>query len=886
MHELSIALALVRQLEELAQRQGAVRVESARVQVGPLAGVEAHLLARAFPLATAGSVAEGCRLVLESCPVRVRCSQCQQEGEVVASRLVCPFCGEWRTTLTSGDQLILASVSLHLADDLAWRLTLGGLVQGVGFRPFVHQVARDLGLTGWVRNLSGLVEIHLQGPPPQLDKALSRLLTDPPPGATPRVLSQAILPLETCPGFAIREGGSSDSACIVIPPDASLCPDCRTEVDDAANRRHDWPFTACTRCGPRYTIIHHFPYERNHTSLAGFPLCPACTAEYRNPADRRFHAQATGCPTCGPQLSWETTPKPLRGFGGDYPPRLFTAPPSPNPCQGPDEQTIPPLLHCLTALRAGLVVAVQGIGGYHLLCDATNPRAITHLRACKPRPHKPLAVLLPWRGADGLAVAETLFHLSPAHRQALCHPSRPIVLCPARESPGSLAPGLGEVGAMLPYSPLHHLLTREMGVPLVATSANPSGEPVLWSRQEACDRLQSVADGFLHHNRPILRPADDPVVRVIAGEARPLRLGRGTAPLEMPLPRPLDHPTLAVGGEQKITLALGWGDRAVISPHIGEIHSPRGMALFQQVVEELQSLLGVRATRLVRDGHPGYATSRWAMAQNLDSVAVRHHHAHAHALAAEAGDDQPWIVFTWDGVGLGDDGTLWGGEALAGQPGHWRHAATWRPFALPGGDQAARQPWRLAAALCWEANRAPPPLPDGGELLHHAWKSGLNCPRTSAVGRLFDGAAALLGLLTHATYEGQGPMLLEALAAAHHAPLPPFSPLPLHDGEILTTDWQPLLPMLTHPGLAIGEKAALFHHALARALLDQAVAIRRQSAIHRVGLCGGVFQNALLCHLALALLAEHGFQTFLPARVPVNDAGLSFGQLAALPYIC
>ncbi|NGZ28368.1 MAG: carbamoyltransferase HypF, partial [Magnetococcales bacterium] len=585
-----------------------------------------------------------------------------------------------------------------------WQITLGGLVQGVGFRPFVYALAKKWGLCGWVRNRAGVVEIVWQGEEEYLQQGLTAVFASPPVGATPRLLKQHIFFTQPVDGFQIIHGDEGEAGEITLPPDASLCPACRQDLDSPHNRRASWPFTACCHCGPRYTIIERFPYERENTTLHSFHLCDACLEEYQNPANRRFHAQATGCPRCGPHLYWHQQGHP--------------------PSTG--EQA---LLDCLAALRRGEVVAVKGVGGYHLMADASQEQAVAHLRQNKPRPHKPLALLM-----DGLERVRKWCSLTPSHEQALQHPGFPIVLCPSDAFLPTIAPGLSEVGIMLPYAPLHHVLCREMASPLIATSANPTGEPVIWQPEEAEKRLGHVVHGFLHHNRTILRPADDGVVRIIANAPRPLRLGRGTSPLEISLPCPLSQPTLAVGGEQKITLALGIGQRAIVSPHIGEIHSPRGLALFEQLVEDFQKLLGVKATRIIHDRHPHLATSRWAKKQGVPCQAVLHHHAHASALSGEAGGDHPWLIFTWDGVGLGEDGTLWGGEALLGTPGRWQRVATWRPFSLPGGDLVARQPWRSAASLCWECDHLWPQLPPQGELLYNAWHKEINAPRTSAVG--------------------------------------------------------------------------------------------------------------------------------------------------------
>ena len=523
---------------------------------------------------------------------------------------------------------------------------------------------------------------------------------------------------------------------------------------------------------------------------------------------------------------------------------------------------------------------MRGIGGYHLLCDARSDPAIARLRAAKPRPHKPLAVMFPLRGPDGLDGVRAAARLTGEQERLLTDPMRPIVLVEKRAdgklSP-QVAPGLGEIGVFLPYSPLHHLLLQDFGAPLVATSANVGGEPVLTENGEVEARLSHVAEVFLHHNRPIQRPADDPVYRVIAGRARPLRLGRGGAPLELELPFALAQPLLAVGGHMKSTVALAWDRRVVISPHIGDLDSPRSLAVFEQVIGDLQDLYGVRAQALACDAHPGYASSRYARRSGLPVTPVFHHHAHASALAGEHPRIRRWLVFTWDGVGYGEDGTLWGGEALLGRPGAWRHTASMRPFFLPGGEKAGRAPWRSALALVWEAGLEWSGCPQDPALLRTAWKRRLNAPQTTAVGRLFDAAAALTGLNLESSFEGQGPMLLEA--ALEGAAEPVSLPLAPDAHGILRSDWALLLPMLMDEGISAGRRAAIFHESLARALLDQARALRTARGGFTVGLSGGVFQNRVLAERALALLRSAGFEAHLGERIPCNDAGISYGQV-------
>jgi len=742
-------------------------------------------------------------------------------------------------------------------------IAIGGRVQGVGFRPFVYRLAQQHGITGWVRNVDGAVEIHAEGTPAQLHQFSDGLLKEAPPLSAPSSLTATACEPERAAAFVILDSTASHQAClndaspkmadagsIHLPPDGFVCADCRAELHDPTDRRHRYPFINCTQCGPRYTLITALPYDRPSTAMRDFALCPDCRREYENPLDRRFHAEPIACPVCGPHLQFVAGDEAIHGDAAA-------------------------LAAAVAALRGGKIVAVKGVGGYHLLCDAANDAAVAALRARKQRPAKPLAVML-----RDLAALRAAAHTTPDLENFLASPERPIVLLRKRADSRlseHVAPGLAEIGCLLPYSPLHDLLLTDFGGSLVATSGNLSGEPVLTDNHEAQTRLAHLADAFLHHDRPIVRPADDPVYRVIAGVPRPLRLGRGTAPLELELPAPLAEPVLALGSHMKNTLCLAWSDCAVVSPHIGELDTLRSLDILAQVAADLQRLYQVQAKKLLIDRHPAYGYRRYARDSGLPLAGIWHHHAHASALAWEFPAVETWIVFAWDGVGLGEDGTLWGGEAFTGSPGRWQRAASFRPFRLPGGDKAGREPWRAAAALLWESGRAAPFAP---EPLQRAWSQGLNSPASSSVGRLFDAAAALCGVCTHASFEGEGPMRLEAIAAADGETV--VLPLERDPSGIWRSDWAPLLPLLVEPARPVAERAASFHLSLAQALVEQAQQLRAQTGIASVGLAGGVFQNRLLAESAIGRLQTAGFAVHLPQRVPVNDAGLSVGQIIEL----
>ncbi len=760
------------------------------------------------------------------------------------------------------------------AAGVARRWRVGGRVQGVGFRPYVYRLASALDLAGWVRNRGGEVEIHVEGSRARVGDFAVALLGGAPRAARAHVVetravgleaaadaASAMAPSAPLARFRIRPSIDDGGGRRHVPADVAICSACLGELHDPAAARFRYPFTVCTQCGPRYTVVRDIPYDRANTAMDGFTPCSRCQAEYEQPLDRRHHAQALSCADCGPALSWRSSG--LEVHGNEAALRV-----------------------AVDLLRLGRIVALRGVGGYHLLCDARDEAAVARLRLRKGRPAKPLAVMVPWRGDDGLDGVRALSALAPDVAAALCSPERPIVLVePRADAPlaAAVAPGLREVGLMLPCSPLQHLLLEDFGSALVATSGNVSGEPVITDPGEAHVRLAPVADGFLHHDLPILRPADDPVVRSIGGALRPLRIGRGNAPLELTLSQPVAIPTLAVGAYLKNTVALAWHDRVVVSPHLGDLATPRARAVFEHTILHLQALYDVRAECIAHDAHPDFPSTRWARATGLPAEAVWHHAAHAAAVAGEYPGDEPLLCFTWDGMGLGADGLLAGGEALLGRPGSWARAASWRPFCLPGGEQAARQPWRSALALCWEGGFAWAGEHEVDPLLRRAYERRLNAPATSAVGRLFDAAAALLGVCRHASYEGEAAQRLEALCAAAVRP-PEELDLPLaRDAQgVWRTDWAPLVPALLDARRPPAERAQGFHAALAQALCAQARAVRADSGVARIGLAGGVFQNRVLTERVQGLLTQAGFEVLIPRLLPVNDAAISYGQIIEL----
>ncbi|WP_255556476.1 carbamoyltransferase HypF [Methylococcus sp. Mc7] len=780
----------------------------------------------------------------------------------------------------------------------AQRIQVRGRVQGVGFRPFVCRLAREFSLAGWVKNGGGGVEIHAEGEPAAIQRFMEALVSRAPPLAGPQPPVRRPAEFRGCAGFEILLSDSGNETPVHVPPDHFVCPDCLDEMRDPAARRYRYPFINCTQCGPRYTLIDRLPYDRPNTAMADFPLCEDCRREYEDIHDRRYHAQPLACPCCGPVLEfrrqdeaannslslWDQAAGSGLGrtaFARRVPARMGrkhwvrVRAVGINESQ-PNEEA---LAQCIEALRRGRIVAVKGVGGYHLLCDARSDAAVGRLRERKRRPDKPLAVLIPWFEGEGIDWLARLAEPRPEELELLASPLRPIVIVKRSadsDLSGLIAPGLDEIGLMYPYSPLHHLLAGDYGAPLVATSANLSGEPVLTDGAEVERRLAHVADAFLHHDRPIRRPADDSVYRRSAGSLRPLRLGRGTAPVEMRLPCPVAEPTLALGADLKNTIALAFEDRVIVSPHLGNLGAPRSLDVFEQLIRELSRLYGIEPKRVVCDAHPDYFSSRWARTCGLEIHRVLHHHAHASALHGEFAPDDDILVFAWDGTGFGGDGTLWGGETLLGRPGGWRRVGSLRPFRLIGGEKASAEPWRCALAACWEARLDWFGCPVDPAPFRHVWERGINSPYTSSAGRLFDAAAALIGVTLNQSHEGQAGMRLEALAGDTGD----FVELPLRrENGLYRVDWTPLLPALMDGSRPAAGRSAMLHASLAQGVLSQARAIRGESGVNLAGFTGGVFQNRVLAELTTDLLRADGFEVALPASLPVNDAAIAYGQL-------
>jgi hydrogenase maturation protein HypF len=773
-------------------------------------------------------------------------------------------------------------------------LSIRGIVQGVGFRPFVFGLATKLNLGGFVRNDDGQVVIEAEGESDALNRFVAELSEHPP--ALAKIESVSCNPLPALGERAFRietsraaSGGLGHS--VFISPDVATCADCLRELFDKADRRYRYPFINCTNCGPRLTIVTGAPYDRARTTMASFAMCPQCQAEYDDPRDRRFHAQPTCCPHCGP--------------------RLALLDPAGQPAAGCD-----PIASAADALRAGRIVAIKGLGGFHLACDAGDETAVKLLRGRKHRDEKPFAIM-----ANDLAAAGELCDIGPEEAQLLESASRPIVLLrksrEGQEKTGghgletfctghhttladSVAPGNGSLGVMLPYTPLHHLLMAAMdGAPLVMTSGNRSDEPIACENDEAVWRLNGIADFFLVHDRPIHVRCDDSVTRIVLGREMPIRRSRGYAPRPIGLTNPCAVPTLAVGGQLKGTFALGRERHAFVGHHLGDLDHYEAFKAFERDVALYEGLFDVQPLRIVHDLHPDYASTTYAVrrsrAKGMSLVPVQHHHAHMASCMAEHGLTQPVIGVSFDGTGYGTDGAVWGGEFLIGDCADFRRAAHLRYVRLPGGDAAVREPWRMALAYAIDAQCADETI---GRYISEVERRavgqmiarGFNSPLTSGAGRLFDAVASLAGVRDRCSYEGQAAVELEQLAAgSSFDECYPFQIARDESSKTQENVHSLIVDLRTMIRLVIeqvrgGANAAIiarrFHATVVQMIVEVCRRLRSDGGPGEVVLSGGVFMNVLLTSETASRLTSEGFAVFCHTLVPPNDGGLSLGQLA------
>ena len=747
-----------------------------------------------------------------------------------------------------------------------------GTVQGVGFRPYVFRLASELGLGGWVLNDERGVLLEVEGEPRMVEAFVQRLPAEAPPLAVVEGVSADEAPPIGEVEFRIVDSPAAGEAQALVAPDAATCEDCLAEIRDPEDRRYRYPFTNCTNCGPRFTIVRGVPYDRPRTTMAGFQMCEACRAEYEDPRDRRFHAQPNACPACGPAA------------------RMVSADRTPMAARGPDA-----VAHAAALLGEGSIVAIKGLGGYHLACLADSAAAATELRGRKRREDKPFALMAP-----DLAAAGALVDLTARERELLAGPERPIVI--ARRRPdarvaGAVAPRSRDLGVMLPYTPLHHLLLADCGRPLVMTSANVSDEPIAYIDDEALARLGRIADAFLVHDRPIHMRTDDSVVRALAPavESAPLmiRRSRGYVPRSLPLPLEAPVPVLGCGAELKSTFCIAKGQRAWVGHHIGDLKSFETLTSFREGVEHFQRLFAVTPALVAHDLHPDYLSTRYALErEGVETVAVQHHHAHLAACLAEHGESGPALGAIFDGTGYGTDGTVWGGELLAGGLDGFERSGFLMPVRLPGGDAAVREPWRMAASwLARALDTELPPIPATlrAEVEDREWgavcrivQSGAGSPVTTSAGRLFDAVAAMCGIRARVNYEGQAAAELEGAADPAERGAYEFE-LEGGDGAPVVLDPRAAIRAVLgdlDSTVPVPIVAARFHNGLAQVTAAACARECERLGLGLVVLSGGVFQNRLLIERTMEALSPCPLRVLRPVLLPPNDGGIAYGQVA------
>jgi hydrogenase maturation protein HypF len=753
---------------------------------------------------------------------------------------------------------------------LRLRMVIRGAVQGVGFRPFVHRLATELGLAGWVNNSPQGVFIEVEGDQVELKSFLLRIEREKPPRSFIQSLESSFLDPKGFTGFEIRESDSAGEKTAIVLPDIAVCPDCLNDISDLSNRRYRYPFTNCTNCGPRFSIIESLPYDRANTTMKKFVMCAECAKEYENPLDRRFHAQPNACPQCGPHLElWDGEGKTL----------------------ALRDQA---LVAAADAIRAGAIAAVKGLGGFHMVVDARNEEAVLRLRRRKHREEKPFALMYP-----SLDSIKADCEVSEIEQRLLLSPESPIVLLKRRKPnphsafriPHSIAPGNPYLGVMLPYTPLHHLLLKELRFPVVATSGNLSDEPICIDEREALDRLSGVADLFLIHNRPIIRHVDDSIVREMMGREMALRRARGYAPLPVHLTEAIPE-TLATGAHQKNTIAVSVGPDVFVSQHIGDLETAQAFEAFQRVIYSFKHLYEVEPSSIACDAHPDYLSTQYARMSQLPARGVQHHFAHVMACMAENEIAAPALGVAWDGAGYGLDGTIWGGEFLLVTDDSFARIAHFHTFRLPGGERAIKEPRRAAIALLYEIfgeeafsmdDLAPVRSFAAHELnaLRQMLLKKINAPLTSSAGRIFDAVASIAGVRQIAKFEGQAAMELEfALDGFHTDENYPARLGECDQQSAIIVDWQPMtLGVIgdVRRGVPAGIVSAKFHNTMAESI----VAVARRAGEERVALSGGCFQNKYLTERAVKRLLDEGFRPYWHQRIPPNDGGIALGQIVA-----
>ncbi len=743
------------------------------------------------------------------------------------------------------------------------RLKLGGNVQGVGFRPFVWRLANSLNLKGYVLNSPKGVIIEVEGDEKSIELFKERLLSQAPkPVRKIRLEKEETLEEVGYSLFTIKESELSGERKVLITPDIATCPDCLKEIADKNDRRYRYPFTNCTACGPRFTIIESLPYDRVRTSMKVFKMCSDCEKEYRTPGDRRFHAQPNACPVCGPQVYF------LDGKGRKL-------------AEGDDAIRL-----AVSSIREGRILALKGLGGFHLVVSARNREAVKRLRDRKKRPHKPFAVMFP-----SLNYVEKVAYVSEREKEAITSPEAPIVVLRVKDwgdIDGNVSGGFKNIGAFLPYTPLHHIILSDLKEPIIATSGNASEEPICIDDKEALDRLNNIADAFLMHTRPIVRRCDDSVLRFSGGDMIMMRRSRGFVPMPVELPFRLKEPVLAVGGHLKNTFCLAIDNRAFLSQHIGDLDNPLAREFFSYSIVDLEDLLGIEPKTVIMDMHPGYFSTIWASKLKIKKMKVQHHIAHLLSVLIEnQALDKNVIGIVLDGTGYGVDGSIWGGELFLYKKGNIERIGHLLEFPLVGGEKAIMEPWRLAYIHLYKAGFIPNGLfkdldPKHIKLLEHGIKKGMGI-KTSSMGRLFDAVSFIILGIKSATFEAHAPMLLEDSAmlyepSENEKPIP----IPFKDGIL---DWRPLLKEIAGmkiKGYPPEQLSYIFHLSLAKGICSAVYTWAKNAGIKDIALSGGVLQNALLLRLLKDEIGRLGLNPIIHKEIPPNDGGISLGQVGAV----
>jgi hydrogenase maturation protein HypF len=755
------------------------------------------------------------------------------------------------------------------------KIKIQGAVQGVGFRPFIYRLAAELQLKGWVINSSQGVFIEAEGNLPELESFLVRIYKEKPPQAFIQSLEHSLLDPAGYRKFEIRQSEETGKKTALVLPDIATCPDCLREIFDPGDRRYYYPFTNCTNCGPRFSIIEALPYDRLNTTMKKFPMCERCRSEYENPADRRFHAQPNACPDCGPQLEFWDNAGNVIASRQDA------------------------LLSSVQVIREGKIVAIKGLGGFHLMVDAANPEAVQRLRLRKRREEKPFALMFP-----SLEDIKQHCFVSNLEERLLLSAESPIVLLqrrqqsqirnPKSEIAEGVVPGNPYLGVLLPYTPLHYILMDELGFPVVATSGNISDEPICFEEHEALKRLGDIADFFMVHNRPIIRHVDDSIARIMAGRELIIRRARGYAPLPITLKNSLP-PTLAVGAHLKNTVAMAVKNQVFISQHIGDLETEASYRAFREVIDSFSRLYETEPVSVVCDGHPDYLSTQYARERGLPLTTVQHHYAHILSCMAENELEPPVLGISWDGTGYGSDGTIWGGEFLLVTKDHFERTACLRTFTLPGGEKAVKEPRRSALGLLYEIwgdtlfernDLAPLQAFSESELkiIRSMLHKKINVPVTSSAGRLFDAVASLVNLRQLMRFEGQAAMELEFHLQPGFSGKPySFRIVKAKKIGVLARffiDWEPMVREILEDvkkKTPVADISMNFHNTLA----EMGVAAAREAGCARIALSGGCFQNKYLTERMVQRLTEEGFSPYWHQRVPPNDGGISLGQIVA-----